>query len=737
MTLNRKKCEFRTNRISFFGVIFSDSGISPDPEKVKAIKEFGKPQNVKDLRSFLGMTNYSSRFIKDYADICQPLRELTHKDKPWNWNSRCEEAFHKLKDSLCSDDVIAYYDPRRPVTVRVDASPVGLGAILLQDNDRVVCYASRALTPVESRYSQTEREALAITWACEHFDLYRRGLYHFTVITDHKPLETIWQKSRPPLRIERWGLRLQPYKFTIKYSPGKENMADYMSRHPVACTSTQNRNWSEEYVNFIAFESLPRAMELDDVKRATINDITLQKAIEFTRTGNWHTRKDLRPDDVDVEELTAISSVREELTVHSDNLLLHGTRIVFPKALRDKAIYIAHEGHQGMAKTKAFLRSKVWFPHMDGRVENRIANCAPCQLLVPERHAMEPLQMSELPGGPWENLSMDFCGPLPTGEYLFVMVDEYSRYPIVEIVKSVSARSTIPVLDKVISTFGIPRVIKSDNGSPFQSHEFKTYAEHMGFIHRRITPRWPRANAQAESFNKPLMKAVRAATINGLNWRQELFKFLRIYRATPHVSTGRSPFELIFGRIPRTRLPAVTKRVESPTDLQVRERDSHRKYQMKSYADRKNHANQKNIAVGDTVILKRESHDNKLSAKYKAEPKMVTNKKGTMITVDGKVTRNVSQFKKIGPNVQAELVKKSRDDEEVEINVQTQPSVLQNVLPATQPDVLQNAPPATQPNILQNVPPAHKENAVPNVPRRSQRNRELPKKLKDYVLCAK
>jgi hypothetical protein len=71
-------------------------------------------------------------------------------------------------------------------------------------------------------------------------------------------------------------------------------------------------------------------MELDDVKRATINDATLQKAIEFTRTGNWHTRKDLRPDDVDVEELTAISSVREELTVHSDNLLLRGTRIVLP-----------------------------------------------------------------------------------------------------------------------------------------------------------------------------------------------------------------------------------------------------------------------------------------------------------------------------------------------------------------------------------------------------------------------
>lgn len=162
LTLNGKKCVFRTNKISFFEVIFSQDGISPDPAKVKAVVEFSHPQIVKDLRSFLGMTNYCSRFIEGYAEICRPLRELTHKDKPWKWTQTCEKAFVTLKDKLRSDTVISYYDPRKPVTVRVDASPVGLGAILLQDEDNVVCYASRALLPVESRYSQTEREALAV-----------------------------------------------------------------------------------------------------------------------------------------------------------------------------------------------------------------------------------------------------------------------------------------------------------------------------------------------------------------------------------------------------------------------------------------------------------------------------------------------------------------------------------------------------------------------------------------------
>ncbi|XP_062571293.1 uncharacterized protein K02A2.6-like [Saccostrea cucullata] len=722
LTLNQKKCEFRTKRISFFGVVFSDKGIFPDPEKVKAVKEFGRPENVKELRSFLGMTNYSSRFIKDYADICQPLRELTHNNVQWHWSPKCEESFCKLKDSLCGDTVISYYDPSKAVTVRVDASPVGLGAILLQEDNKVVCYASRALTPVESRYSQTEREALAVTWACEHFDLYLRGLHNFTIITDHKPLETIWKKPRPPLRIERWGLRLQPYKFTIKYSPGKDNMADYVSRHPVQ-PATDARDLSEEYVNFIALESLPRAIELDDVKQATLNDITLQKAIEFTRNGDWYKMKTLKQDEADFEELTAISSVRDELTVHSDNILLRDTRIILPKALRDRAIDIAHEGHQGMARTKDFLRSNAWFPGMDGRVENRVTNCSACQLLTPEHHTMEPLKMSELPGGPWENLSIDFCGPLPSVDYLFVIIDEYSRYPVVEIVKSVSAKSVIPVLDKVISAYGIPKIIKSDNGSPFQSYEFKRYAEHMGFIHRRITPRWPRANAQAESFNKPLMKAVRSAHIEGLNWWQELYRFLRQYRATPHSSTGRTPFMLLFNRDPKTRLPVTTHRDSTPNDLQVREKDSKKKFDMRSYADKRNQAKERDISVGDSVVMKNEKRG-KMQPYFSYEPKIVTDKKGSMITVDREVTRNMSQFKKINSAVNEELENRARmqenNHEEIELAMHSSKADLEDSV-MKQCKTSSSVKNTSQKPVVQPL-------------RRSQRSKQLPVNLKDFVL---
>lgn len=147
--------------------------------------------------------------------------------------------------------------------------------------------------------------------------------------------------------------------------------------------------------------------------------------------------------------------------------------------------------------------------------------------------------MTPLPTRPWKRLSADICGPLSKcGLFLFVIIDEYSRYPVVEILRSFTANATIPVLDKVISMFGIPKVVNTDNGSPFNSKQFAQDAEHIGFEHWKITPNWPRANAQADAFNKLLMKTVKAATIEQNNWKQEMQKFLCQYRATPHSTTG-------------------------------------------------------------------------------------------------------------------------------------------------------------------------------------------------------
>ena len=205
-----------------------------------------------------------------------------------------------------------------------------------------------------------------------------------------------------------------------------------------------------------------------------------------------------------------------------------------------------------------FVMYKVWFPGLNDKVDHPIKECAACQSVIHIKR-IEPLKMSEMPSKPWTNLSADFCCPLPSGDYLFVFTDKYSRYPIVEFIKSESATTVILVLDKVISTFSIPNVIKTDNGSPFNSYAFRQYAENIGFKHPRVTPLWPRANPQAESFNTPMMKTIKTANVERKSWKQELYKFLRQYRATPHTSTGYTPFQLLFGREPATKFPQVNK----------------------------------------------------------------------------------------------------------------------------------------------------------------------------------
>lgn len=160
-----------------------------------------------------------------------------------------------------------------------------------------------------------------------------------------------------------------------------------------------------------------------------------------------------------------------------------------------------------------------------------------------------------------------------------------------QVARSVAAKTVISVLDKVISAYSIPRVIKMDNGSPFQFFEFRKYTEHMGITHRRITLRWPRANAQAESFNKPLMKSLCSANIYQL----------RQYRCTPYVTIGQTPHKLLFGREPKTMLPMVPSRTMDPhIEEKIRVNDCEAKYKMKYYTDARNCADYRDIKVGDS-----------------------------------------------------------------------------------------------------------------------------------------
>ena len=292
ITLNLDKCKFLKEHLDFFGFQFSKEGKRADPKKVTAFANTPIPSNASEVRSLLGMSNYCSQFIPDYATITTPLRELTKKNATFKWLEECQAAYDKLKFILTNSPVVSYFDVHKESIVLVDASPVGLSAVLAQrvphsQETKIIAYASRSLTEVETRYSQTEKEALAIVWGVEHFHLYLYGA-PFVLYTDHKPLEVIYANpcSKPPARIERWMLRLQQYDFSVIYKKGEENPADFMSRHPLP-TKPLHPNVADEYINFITQETLFPALTIEDLQSAVENDRQLRAVRAALKTNMW------------------------------------------------------------------------------------------------------------------------------------------------------------------------------------------------------------------------------------------------------------------------------------------------------------------------------------------------------------------------------------------------------------------------------------------------------------------
>ena len=255
-------------------------------------------------------------------------------------------------------------------------------------------------------------------------------------------------------------------------------------------------------------------------------------------------------------ELASFKHVKHELSCTKGGIILRGSRIVIPTLLQARVVELAHGGHQGIVKTKALIRSKVWFPGIDARVEQAIKVCVECQVNT-DRENYEPMKPSPMPPGPWHTISGDYFGPMDDGWYWHVTHDEYSRWFAVDRVKSTSEDDLEPVLEKLFGTFGAPVVFKSDNGSPYQSYRFKEFAEKWGFTHRKISPLWPRANAGAESVMKKLGKVLKTAKAGNIDKNKHLQEFLRRYRETPHSTTKVPPALLLMGFSRHSGLPQI------------------------------------------------------------------------------------------------------------------------------------------------------------------------------------
>ena len=340
LTLNYDKREIGVGEMTYMGDVLSADGLRLSSERIKAIVDAPAPQNQSEVRSFLGSAQFCAKFIDNFATTSTPLWDLTAKEAEWEWGPTQKRAFQQIKDQLNLAPVMAYHCQGAATRLTTDASPVGLGAILEQRQEdgtyRPIYYASRKLSKVEKRYSQFEREALAVRWACEKFHLYLYGI-EFEIQTDHRPLVTVLgPKSKPPsARIERWLLYLQQYHYQIKYIPGRLNSADALSRLPVGPTDDGDTAKTEEFAYSVASKAIPAALTPKEVELASEKDPTLQLVRQAVMKNDWSRLQG-----------SIYRAVKDELWIFGQ-LVMRGTRIVVPKSLWQHTIKLAHEGHHG------------------------------------------------------------------------------------------------------------------------------------------------------------------------------------------------------------------------------------------------------------------------------------------------------------------------------------------------------------------------------------------------------
>lgn len=236
LTLNLAKCEFARATVTYLGKEVGQGQVRPVAAKVSAINEFSIPTTRRELRRFLGMAGYYRSFCRNFSSVVHPLTSLLSPSRAFVWSPECQHSFDSVKALLCSTPVLAAPDFALPFKLEVDASAVGAGAVLLQEDknhvEHPVCYFSRKFNKHQCNYSTIEKEALALLLALQYFEVYiGSSPLPVIVYTDHNPLVFLSRMYNQNQRLMRWSLIVQNYNLEIRHKKGTENVvADALSR---------------------------------------------------------------------------------------------------------------------------------------------------------------------------------------------------------------------------------------------------------------------------------------------------------------------------------------------------------------------------------------------------------------------------------------------------------------------------------------------------------------------------
>ena len=589
MRLKREKCFFLLPSVEYLGHKISEAGLQTADSKVEAIVNAPAPRNVTELRSFLGLVNYYGKFLPNLATLLSPLYALLQKRRQWKWTADQANAFREVKALLQSSRVLVHFDDSLPLILSSDASPYGIGAVLSHrmpnGDEHPVSFASRTLTETEKKYSQLEKEALAIVFGVRKYHQYLYGR-KFELRTDHKPLMYIFneKKSIPMMasgRVQRWALTLGAYSYTIRFLKGSDNSsADAVSRLPLPVTREEPPKPAEVIHLMEVMDASP--LTSSQIRVWTEQDPILAKVKNFVLTG-W---PDNKPNE---EQLRPYSNQRRELSIEQ-GCLLWGSRVVVPEKGRKRVVHMLHQAHPGISRMKSLARCYVWWPGIDGDLELCVKTCGPCQVNQ-KAPPVVPLHPWSWPSRPWQRVHIDYAGPF-MGKMFLLIVDAYTKWLDVHITPVSSSMATIELLRRSFATFGLPEVLVSDNGSNFTSGEFAAFMRANGIKHVKTAPYHPSSNGLVERAVHTLKTGLKK--LNEGTLETKLSRFLFAYRTTPHSSTGVSPAELMYNRRIRTVMdnlrPDLGKKVHQDQE------------QQKANYDRR--AQQRQFQVSDLVYAK-------------------------------------------------------------------------------------------------------------------------------------
>ena len=659
LKLNPRKCHFAATEVKYLGHLLSAQGVKPNPEKTAVVDTFPTPKNAKEVRSFLGLTNYYRRFILNYSKLAAPLYNLLHQDVRFEWTEDCQRAFTDLKTRLVNHPIIGYPDMNRHFYLTTDASKTGLGYVLTQSDDDnkevVIAYGGRALRDAETRYSATELEMLA---AKEGITTYRPYLEDksFTLVTDHQPLKAVHKFKAANKRLGEMALFLQGYTFDVKYKTGKSNSnADTLSRRPYDSMGDKSENVIEEgadsttsvavTVGGISYQDL-----LGDAIDCQISSIEPCDMAALQRQcpdiGDLYVFHFDGTLPVDPERSNSLYKTNDQYIMDKD-VLYHVyfptnrrrpehmiKQLVVPTSKRKPLLVKYHDnmaggGHQGLDRTYSALFLKYFWPKMYSHIQQHVATCDICQR-TKKRHPRPPplTPMPVVP--PLHTWHMDFLKLKTTPEgyrYLLLFVDSGSRWCEAVPTKRQDAEVVAKHLyETIVTRYGVPREIVSDLGQQFRSKLVKALAELFDIKQLFTSPYHPQTNASCERMNSFIVKTIRAfCKPDQSDWPNIIPSVMMAYRSMPATRSHElSPYQVLFGKamfvpgdvdlLPKPTIPASYQEVlhDHLNNVKIC-RDVARRNLLQSQEvnrcehDRNKHAQVPTFRVGQKVLMRNEA----------------------------------------------------------------------------------------------------------------------------------